>query len=146
MSKKAVIIGINYKDTENALNGCINDAKNYKEHLKNFEIKLMTDESEIKPTKRNIEDSIKWLVENNKFGDCLFFIYSGHGSQIKDKNNDESDGKDEVIIPIDIDKNGFISDDYLFENMVSKIVKGCNLTVITDCCHSGTMIDLKYNI
>ena len=30
MTKKALLIGINYKNTENELNGCINDIQNIK--------------------------------------------------------------------------------------------------------------------
>ena len=47
-NKYAIIIGINYKDTDIELNGCINDADNIKNFLlnrcnyKNNDIKLLT--------------------------------------------------------------------------------------------------------
>ena len=56
-NKKALIIGINYIGTSSRLNGCINDAKSIESYLKenNFtNIKMLTDETIIKPTKINI--------------------------------------------------------------------------------------------
>ena len=151
MVKKAVLIGINYRGTENALNGCINDITNINNFLVNnclyspSNIKVLTDDSDIKPTCSNIKEQINWLVSNNVAGDTLIFYYSGHGSYIRDRNRDESDGRDEVIVPIDYDVSDFISDDWLFTNMVSKVPAKVVLWCFTDCCHSGTIIDLKYN-
>lgn len=149
--KKALLVGINYKNTTGALNGCINDMKNIKDILSNNcgynndNIKVLTDETPVLPTRKNIEDSIKWLISNALKGDTLFFYYSGHGASIKDYSGDESDGNDEVIIPIDYQTCGIITDDWLFSNMITTIPAGVNLWCFTDCCHSGTMIDLKYN-
>jgi hypothetical protein len=43
----------------------------------------------------NIKNKIMWLISNNKPDDTLVFHYSGHGSNIKDNNKDETDKKDE---------------------------------------------------
>lgn len=152
--KKALLIGINYIGQEEALNGCINDSKNIKETLlKNFDykienVKILNDDTNDTtkiPTKKNIEDNVKWLISNCNAGDTLVFYYSGHGSQLKDASGEEKDGKDEVLVPADFKKNGVIKDDWLFENMLTKIPKDVSLWIFTDCCHSGTMVDLKYN-
>lgn len=151
MSKRALLIGINYKGQQDELRGCINDIKNINNVLVNScgynanNIKILTDESSILPTRENIENNIKWLVSNCIQGDTLVFYYSGHGSRTLDASQDESDGIDEILVPIDCRTNGFISDDWLFTNMVSKVPTNVTLWAFTDCCHSGTMIDLKYN-
>lgn len=151
MVKKALLIGINYKDTDNELNGCINDIKNINDFLVNnclytsTNIKILTDESDIKPTSLNIKEQINLLISNTVSGDTLIFYYSGHGSYIRDKNRDETDGKDEIIVPLDYDKGEFITDDWLFTNMISKVPTNVTLWCFTDCCHSGTIADLKYN-
>lgn len=149
MVKKALLIGINYVGTQYELNGCINDVKNMKQFLIencNFlesNIILLTDETmDNLPTKENIQNKIGWLVSNNINGDILVFHYSGHGSNIRDINNDETDKTDETIVPLDFDQ---IIDDWLFINMISKIRKNVNLYCFFDSCHSGTVIDLKYN-
>lgn len=151
MVKKAVLIGINYKNTGNQLNGCINDVNNIRNILINncgynpINIRLLTEESQISPTRSNIEQNIAWLVSNNIAGDTLFFYYSGHGSSWKDTSGDETDGLDELLVPLDYNSNGVITDDWLFDNMAAKVNPNVTLWAFTDCCHSGTMMDLKYN-
>lgn len=151
--KRALLVGINYKGTSAELNGCINDVKHIREFLvkqcgyPESGIRMLVDEAgSLSPTRANIEDAIRWLVSGNMSGDTLFFHYSGHGAHITDRNRDETDGRDEVLCPLDFETKGVISDDWLFTNMISKVVKGCQLWGFTDCCHSGTMFDLKYNL
>lgn len=150
--KKALLVGINYIGQEESLNGCINDSQNIKEILlKNYNysignIKVLNDNDQNNlPTKKNIEDSLIVLVKDLKANDTVLFYYSGHGSQLKDVGGDETDGKDEVLVPVDFKKNGVIKDDWIFDNVLKKIPKDVSLWVFTDCCHSGTMVDLKYN-
>lgn len=151
MVKKAVLIGINYKGSADQLNGCINDIRNINNILVNNcdykaeNIKILTEEHSISPTKKNMEDNINWLVKDIKAGDTLVFYYSGHGSNLTDRTGDETDGKDEVLVPLDYNTSGIISDDWLYLNMVTKVPTNVTLWAFTDCCHSGTMIDLKYN-
>lgn len=152
MSKRALLIGINYKnDPESSLRGCINDVNNIRNILVNNcgynpqHIRLLTEEQQIQPTRQNIEANIGWLVANAMPGDTLFFYYSGHGAFVNDTNGDETDKKDEVIIPLDFKTRGVISDDWLFTNMVAKVPVNVNLWAFADCCHSGTMVDLKHN-
>ena len=145
MTKKALLIGINYIDTNVALRGCINDVNNINNILKtnNFNITMLTDTSTVKPIKQNIINSLKWLINDCKSGDTLLFYYCGHGSQIKDTDGDESDKLDEVIVPLDYRKNGVITDDFLYDNI--KLKGGVNFYGFTDCCHSGSICDLKFN-
>ena len=154
MIKKALLVGINYIGTPNELNGCINDVKNVNSFLttnckfSNENIKLLSDDKDTeqhKPTRLNIENNIKWLTYNNLPGDILVFHYSGHGGYTIDKNRDETDGKDETLIPLDFQTAGEITDDWLFDNLISKIPKDVSLYCFLDCCHSGTAVDLKHN-
>ena len=149
MTKKALLIGINYTGTSGQLNGCINDVNNIKDILSSkykFDcITVLTDDS-LSPSRHNIEVAIKNLVENTKEGDTLVFHYSGHGSSVRDTTGDETDGRDEVLVPLDYKSSGVIKDDWLFENLCKKIPRGATLWCFTDCCHSGTIMDLKYNV
>lgn len=151
MVKKAILIGINYKGQDAELNGCINDVNQINTFLVNncdyspTNIRLITEEQTLTPTRSNIENNIRWLVSNVMAGDTLFFYYSGHGSNITDRSNDETDGRDEVIVPLDYESKGVITDDWLFQNMASRVPANVTLWSFTDCCHSGTMLDLKFN-
>lgn len=150
MVKKALLIGINYKNSDAELNGCINDVNNMCNMLTQncgYEpnnVIVLTDDTPNQPTKANIEAYIKWLVAGAKSGDNLFFHYSGHGSYVRDRNGDEADGNDEVLVPIDYMTAPCITDDWLYDNLASKVPFGCTLYALTDCCHSGTMLDLRY--
>lgn len=144
--KKALIIGINYTGTSSQLNGCINDAKSIELYLKekNFtNIKMLTDETDVKPTRVNILNEIKSLLENSNKNDRLFIYYSGHGSYTVDRNGDELDGKDELLVPLDFN---YIKDDELKQIIGSYGKPDTNLIALFDCCNSGTALDLKYQI
>lgn len=153
--KKAVLVGVNYSnDQSSRLNGCIQDTENVRDLLiSNFgyearNITMINDYSDIKPTKDNIIKACFELVqgESNNDANNFFFQYSGHGSNVSDRDGDEKDGKDEVIIPIDYKTSGVISDDLLFQLLVKPLKSNQKLTCLIDACHSGTMLDLKYNI
>lgn len=147
--KKALLIGINYAGTEHELHGCINDVSTMYNYLTNkfgynpTNIRMLIDqELKTPPMKEIIQSDIKWLVTDLRTSDELVFYYSGHGGQIPDKNNDETDALDECIIPMDYKTNGVITDDWMFENLISKIPTGCILTIFTDCCHAESILDL----
>lgn len=147
--KRALLVGINYIGTENALNGCINDIENMRDILKteygykDADIMLISDMTDIKPTRNNIIKELLNLILSDATD--LYFHYSGHGSQVKDVNGDEVDKKDECLVPIDYEKNGMILDDEL-KGLLQCLNVDKKLTIILDCCHSGTGVDLAYNV
>jgi len=148
MSKKALLVGINYTGTSSALNGCINDVYSIKRYLlKNGyseqNIKILTDETPAKPTRVNILTCLLELVISD--AKTLFFHYSGHGSQIDDQDGDEEDGKDECLCPIDYSSAGMILDDEI-RGVLQCLNKGKKMFMVLDCCHSGSGSDLCYNL
>ncbi|KAH9037910.1 metacaspase-1 [Lactarius pseudohatsudake] len=151
--KRALCIGINYFGQQAELRGCINDARNIERFLcerfgyKREDIVVLTDDQQDPrsiPTKINIIKAMQWLVGGAQPNDSLFFHYSGHGGQTKDKDGDEGDGYDEVIYPADFKKAGHIVDDEMHDIMVKPLPPGCRLTAIYDSCHSGSALDLPY--
>ena len=104
-------------------------------------ILIMTDNTSKKPTKANILDEIKNLLTNANSGDKLFLSFSGHGTSIKDRNGDEKDGLDEMFVPLDFN---YISDDEIKIFINNNLKKGVTLFALFDCCHSGTILDLRY--
>jgi metacaspase-1 len=143
MAKKALLVGLNhYPDPENTLRGCLNDVHQVHELLRahfgfagGSAVRLLTDAH---ATTAAIVSSLHWLVDDASAGDVLVFHYSGHGSQVPDRHGDEvEDGLDEIICPYDLDWDNPFTDDDLHE-IVKGLAPGANLTVILDCCHSGT--------
>jgi uncharacterized caspase-like protein len=81
-----------------------------------------------------------------KSGDEAFVHYSGHGGLTIDLSGDELSGKDSCIYPVSVTGNvECITDDELRILLVNKVPEGAFCTVIFDCCHSGTCLDLRYN-
>ena len=152
-SKYAILIGINYRDTSKELDGCINDMNNIKKLLinslgfKENNILLITDDTNIQPTKANILNSLTDLVKDSIPGDTLFLAYSGHGTHTQSSiNKDELYGQDQLIIPIDANS----IQDCIFDNDLNNIIKtnikdGVNFFGLMDACYSGSIFDLKYS-
>jgi hypothetical protein len=144
-NKKALLIGINYLNTPSQLNGCIEDTTRMKDLLSSHgfnNFKVITDLTDIKPTKANILNELKNLVVNSKAGDILFFYFSGHGSYTYDRNNDEVDGKDEMLISSDFQG---VLDDELKSILQNNLPREVTIFGLFDSCHSGSMFDLKFN-
>ncbi|KAI8873165.1 peptidase C14, partial [Ramicandelaber brevisporus] len=151
-SRKAVLIGINYPDSESPLEGCWNDVANMQEYITEHwgfdedNTMVLTDDqdpdSELFPTRANILAAMEWLVEDAEPNSSLWLHFSGHGVQEDDDGNDEADGQDEAICPVDYEEAGTIIDDEMNRILVQKLPEGARLTVIFDCCHSGSALDL----
>lgn len=149
--KYALLVGINYRSTKAELKGCINDVKHIHTYLVEDRgylpenIVVLTEDTHKKPTGMNIMHALGTLIlkAHTKNAEELWFHYSGHGSYTADKDGDEDDGRDETIVPLDYKQNGMITDDQLHD-YISNIPRNCKLFCIFDCCHSGTMLDLKW--
>jgi hypothetical protein len=142
--KRALLVGINYKNTRNELYGCINDVLNISKLLipRGYSCTILTDQTAVKATKKNILDSFRQMLINSVPGDICFFHYSGHGISTIDRNGDELDRRDEMICPCDMN---YISDDEMNLIIRNFLQAGVTLFGLFDSCYSGTMLDLKYN-
>jgi len=151
--RRAVLIGINYEGQQGELSGCHNDVLNIKNYLVREEgfqeqdmIILMDDGQHNLPTRKNILDAFDRIVQYSKAGDVVFIHYSGHGGRVYDSSGDEADGYDETLIPLDYQSAGQIVDDDLYRQLVTRMPEGVTVVVLMDCCHSGTALDLPYEI
>lgn len=152
--KRAIVIGINYTGKPNALKGCVNDAIDIREVLvKKYDfrpqdIQVLVDDSRgapgipsLPPTKNNVIAAFNNMIRQVRNGDHIVFTFSGHGVQAPNDSGrrEESDGRDECLLLID----GVLLDDE-FSAMLARIPHGVKVSIITDCCHSGTFCDLKH--
>lgn len=145
--KKAFLIGINYIGTDCELRGCISDIEciknllitDYGYDLEN--INILTDLTQLKPTRANIIQGMQDLIKGTTEDDNLVMYYSGHGTKVYDANHDEKTGYDEAICPIDMK---MIIDDDILD--ILSTLQGATLKMFFDCCHSGTISDLTYNL
>ncbi|KAB8314425.1 caspase family protein [Tolypothrix campylonemoides VB511288] len=146
--KWALLIGINkYQYPEiNQLFGCVNDVELMSKILQeNFEfpsdqIAVLRDEQ---ATRDGILAAMDALVDSVGENDIVVIHYSGHGSQMTDREGDEKDGLDETIVPYDSGRspnpNRDITDDEIYLRLLRLSEKTPHITLLFDCCHSGTI-------
>ncbi|HEX2055524.1 MAG TPA: caspase family protein [Nitrospiraceae bacterium] len=141
MAKRALLIGINkYRMPGADLRGCVNDVNNLQKTLMQYygfagkDIAVLTD---FDATKKAMQAAIQKLFARAKKGDVLLLHYSGHGSNVPDDDGDEADKREEILCPTDLDWKDPFRDDWLRKTF-DKLKPGVALTVIMDCCHSGT--------
>lgn len=68
----------------------------------------------------------------------VYFHYSGHGYQIRDTDGDELDGFDEIFL------GHTMTDDYIWNNFITKLSKQTHVFLSIDACHSGSGADIPY--
>lgn len=137
MNKRyALCVGNNYPGTSAELSGCVNDANDWHDLL----VEVGYDEvlTVLEATKAETLGYLKSLVARARFGDRVVFTYSGHGSWIPDRDGDEVDRRDEVLVAADYMQGGLITDDELQE-VASGLRYGASLLILSDSCHSGTV-------
>jgi metacaspase-1 len=134
--KRALLFAINnYPGTQNDLNGCLNDEIDVEARLNKdfpgFDIRKFKD-SQVTGSKfvGELTNAIRIL----RAGDLLFVHYSGHGTQVPDKNGDEADGYDEAI---------YLWDEPVVDDTIraalAQIPAGAMVVLAFDSCFSGTI-------
>lgn len=123
----ALLIGIGYLNTDNALLGPLRDVYKIKETLVGYECTIITDLTEEKPTKKIILDAFRTLLKQSG---SLFFYYSGHGVETP-----------EAILTIDSE----IITHEEFHEMLETMDKDSTLFALIDTCFSGNLFDLAYH-
>jgi hypothetical protein len=139
----SVNIGLNFVDP-NAYNGwngelagCINDARDMNQIATQlgYDATLLIDaQASASGVSRAIGEAARQLSA----GDICLVTYSGHGGQINDVTADEPDGKDETWVLWDRQ----LLDDEL-NGLWSSFASGVRVFVLSDSCHSGTVLRMK---
>lgn len=150
-TRRALLVGINYFNTDNELYGCIEDVNNVRAALEATlgydaaNITVLTDEEPLanRPTHANIRAALTALIAATQAGDVAFVWYSGHGTQIR--NFSAPSGFSNAWYPLDGSSAGLLLETEL-QDIVSDTPAGAKVFVGSDCCHSGTLLDLKFMV
>jgi len=86
-----------------------------------------------KATKSAVKSALSAAAKEASTGSTFLFYYSGHGGQLDDDGEDETDGLDETLCLFD----GELRDDVL-NQVWTTFPKGSAIYMIADCCRSGT--------
>ncbi len=125
-----------YQGWSGQLVACEADAQDMATLLKaqGFQVKtLLTKQA----TRGAVAQAITSVAQAAKAGDIFVYANSSHGGQLPDLNEDEDDGQDETICMYD----GQVVDDEIYA-LLGKFAAGVRILVLSDSCHSGTMVRL----
>jgi hypothetical protein len=128
------------------LKSCVNDARLMAEVLverhgfHTDDVSLLLDEA---ATRDAILAGLSALQARAGSDDAVVFYYSGHGSQVEDREGDEPDGLDETIVPHDGGRPSHpfrdITDDEIYERILAISSVTRNLAMIFDTCFAGNV-------
>lgn len=152
--RRALLIGINGY-SQNPLDGCLNDVHAFHRVLtKHYgffsnDTTIITDHTPQLPTRANILRALWELARDTEENDCLVVYYAGHGTRYSGSVYSRAPAVQEDVVdaicPID---RGTIANGEMvmdissrdFDAVLSEV--RANVTVILDCCHGGTFIDV----
>lgn len=100
---------------------------------------LQDDQATLANVQRAIND---WLVVGVSPEDRVLFYFSGHGTQIYDRNNDELDKVDEVLVMHDTALGRNTLDNVLVDDSFNEMIERIpaeSIVLLIDACHSGTI-------
>ena len=148
-TKRALVVGLGQQQDKawNKINGD-KDVPIVQGMLKSAGFKSVTTLVNQQATKAGIIGAFKRMAASCKQDDVVYIHYSGHGQQMTDVHNDETDGLDECWIPYDAYRKAcktyhgekHLTDDELnvYLNAIrDKIGAKGKLLVVIDACHSG---------
>ncbi|MBZ4416081.1 caspase family protein [Myxococcus sp. RHSTA-1-4] len=130
---------VHYAGWDGALLACEADAEDMEliARAQNYSAvrKVLTKEATRARVLKEMDEAARVLQP----GDLFLLTYSGHGGQVPDKNNDESDAEDETWVLYD----GQLIDDEIY-GALAKLRQGVRVLMFSDSCHSGTVSKLAY--
>lgn len=153
----ALLIGINNyaSPTVPDLGGCVNDVKAMASVLRDIfsvpesQIKILTNEQATYNAvklhfRQHLIEAVHNFVKENHAIDAeppaVLFHFSGHGSLAPDPTGQEPDGFDETLVCYDSRLPGIYDlKDWELGGLLKELAQYTdNVTVILDCCHSGS--------
>jgi len=152
--RHALVIGIDQYPgfgPADQLFGAVRDAEVVAEVLiekYRFEPENVLRRFDAEATRSGLLGALDRLSRRIRQGDQVLLFYSGHGSQMTDREGDEGDGLDETLVPYDSGRasgngeeaeNRDITDDEINHWAAQILAVTPHLTLIFDCCHAATL-------
>lgn len=146
---RALLIGIGtYDDDVTSLPGIDLDLDMMREvaGLLGFESTHIRALLDGEATHASIRDAIQnWLIKDVSPADRVLLYYSGHGTQLPDRDGDEPDGLDEALLSADSTvalEDGFeVARNFILDDELGiwlSDIPSQDVLVLLDACHSGT--------
>ncbi len=152
---RALLVGVSDYDADDLafadLKGPANDVRLMRDVLIERganDIRILADgvDGGARPTRAAIMAAFDSLAADAAEGDFVYIHLSGHGSRQGDPEGDETDGRDEIFLPIDVTRAergalvvpNAITDDEIGRAVAAIRAKGADVWLVMDSCHSGS--------
>ncbi|KAI1074282.1 caspase domain-containing protein [Whalleya microplaca] len=155
----AIVIGIDYYTSDRCLRGSVRDAVMVQHHLEEgnepVDIRILTattpsnksarrpvEEPKLWPTCTNVISGLMRVLELANPGDSVYLHYSGHGVRIPSDVQSESGNTEELaLVLFENDEIGsrYLRGAHLASALRKMVDKGLIVTVVLDCCFSGSV-------
>jgi hypothetical protein len=145
MTWYAVIAGTNYEGTSAQLAGCLNDADTNAALHRDLGAQVAVLKGP-EASKAAILATFAGALAEAGPDDGVELDWSGHGTNARDRDGDETDRLDEAIVPDDYQRSGVILDDQLYELAASAFAQGVRVVFKLDSCYSGKFHRLVFNV
>jgi hypothetical protein len=148
---KALFVGVEYSAIPSiALTSCQQDIEISKQKIQELypdciSMRTVSEASDMKPTRKTILESMRWLVEDIKPGQHVFFHYSGHGGQLIDKAGGFKSIFENCIYPCKGKKLQIILDEEIRKELVEKIPSGSKCFIVMDSYSGNASIALEHS-
>lgn len=132
-NRVALLFAINdYPGSANDLSCCVADLELSSSRLGalGFQIRAFRDSE---ATRGQFREQLTYAFTHAVAGDYIWIDYSGHGSNVPDRNGDEPDGRDETLYLYD---GNFLDDET--DALCKLIPEGVTVVFFLDSCFSGS--------
>mmetsp|Transcript_64843 Transcript_64843/g.125102 ORF Transcript_64843/g.125102 Transcript_64843/m.125102 type:complete len:540 (-) Transcript_64843:38-1657(-) len=142
---RMLILALDYKGSGHDLT-CTVDGDNMQALARASGVQDLTVAYNEQCTPANVRELVQAIGARCQPNDTFIFNFSGHGTSVTDTDGDEEDHQDEAYVLVDETgqintDTALMTDDEFSEILVASIPKTTKILVISDCCHSGTIVD-----
>jgi hypothetical protein len=141
----AVVAGTNYFGTNAQLAGCETDVDTNGALHRELGAQVVSLKGG-QATRAAILSTLTDALADAGPDDGVEFDWSGHGTNARDRDGDETDRLDEAICPDDFRSAGVVIDDQLYELAAPAFARGVRVVLKLDSCYSGKFHRATFNV
>jgi len=160
----ALLVGINYYRNDRCLEGAVRDVETVERYLQagtsRVDVLTLTastpeakdsccplENEERWPTSANVVAALQRLIRETKPGDWVYIHYSGHGTKTPGTAYPDHNNADEELALVLFENNergcSYLRGRHLASAMHKMVAKGLIVTLVLDCCFSGSVVRKK---
>lgn len=144
-----LVVALDYGRTGRPLT-CTTDAKNIEELARQCGVHELVTLLDEQCTREAMLGAIKQMGSKCGPDDYFLFYFAGHGAHLLDTGCAEADEPGEAFVCVNrkgkVSPQSLISGDEFGMEVISALPTETRILLLTDCCHTGTIVDLSKDV